>query len=473
LQDNAEAKESMWYLDSGCSRHMTGDSSKFSKISYKVSGHVTYGDNNRGKILGSGKVRSSSTVEIEDVLLVDGLKHNLLSIIQLCDKNLKVTFEAHHCLICHASTNELVFVGKRIQNIYMVDFENTSFDSIACLFAKNDEPWIWHKRLAHIHMGHLNKLVSKKLVTGLPDIKLKSDKLCDACQKGKQVKTSFKSKQHISTSNPLELLHMDMFGPSRTKSLGGNFYALVLVDDYSRFTWTFFISSKSDTFSVFRKFAKIVENEKDLKIKSIRSDHGVSFKMNLLKSFMKIMVSHIISQPPRTPQQNGVIERKNRSLEELARTMLNDNSLPKYFWADVVSTACHVLNRVLIRPVLKLTPYEIYKGRKPNIPYFKAFGCKCFILNNGKSNLGKFDPKADEGIFLGYSSTSKAYRVYNKRTLTIEESIHVAFDENIDNHAANSSSSRNSAELNDTSADLMRILIIMLLIPLVQEIVQN
>ena len=112
-------------------------------------------------------------------------------------------------------------------------------------------------------MGHLNKLVSKKLVIGLPDIKFKSDKLCDACQKGKQVKSSFKSKQHISTSNPLELLHMDLFGPSRTRSLGGNFYALGLVDDYSHFTWTFFISCKSDTFSVFRKFAKIVQNEKD------------------------------------------------------------------------------------------------------------------------------------------------------------------------------------------------------------------
>jgi len=146
-----------------------------------------------------------------------------------------------------------------------------------------------------------------------------------------------------------------------------------------------------------------------LKIKSIRSDHGGEFQN---ESFEKFCEHHGISHnfsAPRTPQQNGVVERKNRSLEELARTMLNDNSLPKYFWTDAVSTTCHVLNRVLIRPVLKLTPYEIFKGRKPNISYFKAFGCKCFILNNGKSNLGKFDPKADEGIFLGYSSTSKAY----------------------------------------------------------------
>ena len=140
---------------------MTSDIQKFSKISHKASGHATYGDNNKGKIMGTGKVRSSSIVEIEDVLLVDGLKQNLLSISQLCDKNLNVTFEVNHCLICYASTNELVFVGERIQNIYMVDFENTSFDSITCLFAKNDEPWIWHKRLVHTHMGHLNKFVSK------------------------------------------------------------------------------------------------------------------------------------------------------------------------------------------------------------------------------------------------------------------------------------------------------------------------
>jgi len=105
---------------------------------------------------------------------------------------------------------------------------------------------------------------------------------------------------------------------------------------------------------------------------------------------------------PRTPQQNGVVERKNRSLEELARTLLNETELPKYFWADAISTTCYVLNRVLIRQILKKTPYELFKGRKPNASHIKGFGCKCFILNNGKDNLGKFDSKADEGIFFGY-----------------------------------------------------------------------
>ncbi|KAH9716423.1 hypothetical protein KPL71_021459 [Citrus sinensis] len=129
----------------------------------------------------------------------------------------------------------------------------------------------------------------------------------------------------------------------------------------------------------------------------------------------------------RTPQQNGVVERKNRSIQEMTRIMLNENSLPKYFWAEAVNTACYVLNRVLIRPNLNKTPYELWKHRKPNIGYFKVFGCKCFILNT-KDNLGKFDPKSNVGIFLGYSNSSKAYRVYNKNTLVVEESMHVTFD---------------------------------------------
>jgi len=109
--------------------------------------------------------------------------------------------------------------------------------------------------------------------------------------------------------------------------------------------------------------------------------------------------------------------------------MLNENSLPKYFWADAVNTACYVLNRVLIRPILKKTPYELFKRRRPVLSHLKVFGCKCFILNNGKESLDKFDAKADEGVFLGYATQSHAYRVYNKILMTVEESMHVVFDE--------------------------------------------
>jgi len=132
---------------------------------------------------------------------------------------------------------------------------------------------------------------------------------------------------------------------------------------------------------------------------------------------------------PRTSQQNDVVERKNTSLEELDRIMLNESNIPKYFWADAVYIVSYVLNKTLIRPILKKNPYELYKGRKPNISHLRVFGCKCFILNNGKDNMGKFDPKSDEGIHIGYAINGHAYRVYNRRLLTVEESMHVVFDE--------------------------------------------
>ena len=417
-----------WYIDSGCSKHMTGDASNFTHISPKKSGHVTYGDNNKGRILGVGKIGTNSSNSIENVLLVEGLKHSLLSVSQLCDKGYLVSFDSQKCLIEHKHDINIKHVGHRVNNVYMIDL-SIKQENNHCFLSKDDDPWLWHKRIAHINMDHLNKLISKDLVVGLPKLKFEKDKLCDACQKGKQTRVSFKSKNVVSTTRPLQLLHMDLFGPSRTMSFGGNYYALVIVDDFSRYTWTLFITHKSDSFQAFRKLAKVIQNKKNLKIASIRSDHGGEFENKDFESFYEEHgIEHNFSAP-RTPQQNGVVERKNRSLEEIAGTLLNDTFLPKYFWAEAVNTACYIMNRALIRPILKKTPYELYNGRKPNISHLHVFGCKCFVLNNGKDNLGKFDAKSDEGIFLGYSLQSKAYRIYNKRTMNIEESIHVTFDE--------------------------------------------
>jgi len=206
-------------------------------------------------------------------------------------------------------------------------------------------------------MNHLNKLISKDLVIGLPNLKFEKDHICEACQKGKQVKNSFKIKNVVSSLKPLELLHMDLFLPLRTMSLGGNHYALVIVDDFSRYTWTLFLESKSDAFSTFKKLARRLQNTKNNNIGSIKSDHGGEFQHEKFNKFCEKMEILHNFFAPRTPQQNGVVERKNRSFEELARTMLSESSLPKYFWADVVSTSCYVMNRVLIWPILKKTPY--------------------------------------------------------------------------------------------------------------------
>jgi len=224
----------------------------------------------------------------------------------------------------------------------------------------------------------------------------------------------------------LELLHIDLFGPVSTASIYGSKYGLVIVDDYSRWSWVTFLKSKDDSYDVFSKFCIQVQSEKVLKILKVRSDHGGEFENEPFEIFCeKHGIIHEFSSP-RTAQQNGVVERKNRSLQEMARTMIHENNLANFFWAEAVNTTCYVQNRIYIRPFLNKSAYELFKGRKPNISYFHQFGCTCYILNN-KVYLKKFDAKAQKGMFLGYSERSKAYRLYNSETLYVEESMHVKF----------------------------------------------
>ncbi|KAJ1704622.1 hypothetical protein LUZ63_004403 [Rhynchospora breviuscula] len=222
---------------------------------------------------------------------------------------------------------------------------------------------------------------------------------------------------------------MDLFGPINVMSLSKKRYVFVVVDDYSRFTWVFFLAHKEEAFDYFVKFSNRVENEKGLKISRIRSDHGREFEN---AKFDELCIEKGYKQEfsaPRTPQQNGVVERKNRTLQELARTMLHEFAVPKFLWAEAVNTACHVINRACIRSKLKKTPFELWVGRTPNISYFRVFGSKCFVLDESPK-VTKFDAKSLTGIFVGYSNTSKAYRVYLPTSRVVIESINVKFNEN-------------------------------------------
>jgi len=248
-------------LDSGCSKHMIGDASLLTGLTLKHGGYVTYGDNNKEKIIGSGDIGVKGSLIIHNVLLVEGLKYNLLSISQLCDKGLEVTFQPKIYLISSRDSRYAHLVVKRVNNVYMLDLHYINSE-INCLVAKCDETWLWHRRIAHIHMQHLTRIASKELVIGLPKLKFEKDKVCEACQKGKQTKTSFKQKQFVSTTRPLEMLQIDLFGTSRTMSIGGNYYGIVIVDDFSRYTCTLFLVTKDEAFGAFNKLAKIVQNEK-------------------------------------------------------------------------------------------------------------------------------------------------------------------------------------------------------------------
>ncbi|KAD4385880.1 hypothetical protein E3N88_26049 [Mikania micrantha] len=203
------------------------------------------------------------------------------------------------------------------------------------------------------------------------------------------------------------MLHMDLFGPVKVMSMAKKKYCLVLVDDYSRFVWTFFLHSKDEC---------------------VRSDNGTKFRNHILDEFYLSKGNKRQYSIPRTPEQNGVVERKNRTLIEAARTMLADSGLPLTFWAEAVNTSCYVHNRVLVNQRWLKTPYELLHNLTPLISFFRAFGCPCYILNT-KDQLKKFDSKVDAGYFVGYSSTCKAYRVFNCRTKMVEETLQVKFNE--------------------------------------------
>ncbi|MCH96509.1 serine/threonine protein kinase SRPK1, partial [Trifolium medium] len=303
-----------WYLDSGCSRHMTGDKQLFQSLTPHDGGLVGFGGNQKSKITGIGTVGNSS-LSISDVWLVDGLKHNLLSISQLCDSDYEVKFDKTSCTVVKDSDQSTVFKGKRKGNVYKINLSDLTEQRVLCLLTLSDEKWVWHKRLGHANWRLLSKLSKLDLVRGLPVLKYHSDALCGPCQKGKIVQTSFQSKNIVSTSRTLELLHIDLFGPVSTASINGCKYGLVIVDDYSRWTWVRFLRTKNEAYDEFSIFCTQIQNEKDLKILKVRSDHGGEFKNDPFETFCENHgILHEFSSP-RTPQQNGVVERKNRSLQ--------------------------------------------------------------------------------------------------------------------------------------------------------------
>ncbi|KAI3673186.1 hypothetical protein L6452_39302 [Arctium lappa] len=416
VKNTTKGSKGIWYLDSGCSCHMTGQKDLLTEYKEEKSPSVTFGGNGKGYTRGFG-VLSNGTTTFRRVAYVDGLKHNLLSISQLCDKDYEVCFSKKACSVVNEK-GKIALSGYRRENVYVIDMYSTTTENLCFLSkASSDVNWLWHKRLSHLNFKTLNSLSSKELVSGLPQHSYAKESLCSACEKGKQTKASFKSQQVSSVTSPHQLLHMDLFGPVNIQSIAGKKYTLVIIDEYSRYTWVMFLRCKSDTPEELISFVKKMEVLNNLTVRSIRI---------------------------RTPQQNGVAERRNRTIIEAARSMLSDSHLPTQFCAEAVNTACFTQNKSLIVKRFGKTAYELFHGRKPSISFLHIFGCQCFILNN-KDHLGKFDPKADDGIFLGYSSISKAYRVFNKRRQSVEETIHITFDET---RSVNSKPITDNEELN-------------------------
>ncbi|GJS94557.1 putative ribonuclease H-like domain-containing protein [Tanacetum coccineum] len=219
---------------------------------------------------------------------------------------------------------------------------------------------------------------------------------------------------------------MDLFGPTSVKSINHASYCLVITDDCTRFSWVFFLATKDETSGILQNFIRQIENQLNHRVKIIRSDNGTEFKNRDMLEFCGNKGIKQEYSNARTPQQNGVAERMNMTLIEAARTMLADSLLPTTFWAEAVSTACYIFNRVRVTKPQNKTPYELLFGHKPIISYIRPFGCHVTILDT-LSVLGKFDGKCDEGFLVGYSLNSKAFRVYNLVTKKVEVNLHVKF----------------------------------------------
>nr|GEU63877.1 hypothetical protein [Tanacetum cinerariifolium] len=306
---NSKINKSL-YLDSGCSKHMTGDCSQLSNFVQKFL----------------------------------GLGHNLFSVGQFCDSDLEVAFRQHTCFIRNLDGVDLL-TGSRGNNLYTFSLKNMMASSPIYMLSKasKTKSWLWHRRLSHLNFGAINHLARQGLVRGLPKLKFEKNHLCSACAMGKSKKKSHKPKSKDTNQEKLYLLHMDLCGLMRVESVNEKKYILVIVDDYSRFMWVKCLRSKDEAPDFIIKFLKMIQVR-------IKVPVGISHETSVTRS----------------PQQNGVIERRNRTLIEAARTI---------------------------------------------------------------ENLGKLQPKADIGIFIGYAPTKKAFQIYNRRTRHIVETIHVDFDE--------------------------------------------
>ncbi|GJV18080.1 putative ribonuclease H-like domain-containing protein [Tanacetum coccineum] len=339
----------LWIVDSGCSKHMTGDRSLLKNFVEKFMVTVRFGNDHFAATMRYVNYVQGN-IMIYHVYYVEVLGYNLFSVEQFYDGDLEIAFRSKTCYMQNLEGDDLL-IGDRESTLYTIFIPDMAASSPIYLMSKasSTKSWLWHRRLPHLNFDIINDLTKHDLVDGLLKFKYGKDHLCSACERGKSKKASHPPKLVPSSHSKLELLYMDLYGPMRVASISGKKYILVIVDDYSRFTWA-------------------------------------------------------------------------------ARTMLFFLRLPEFLWAEAVSTACFTQNRSIIHIMHNKTPYELLRGSKPNVKYFHVFGLLCYPTND-RDDLGKIKPKANIGIFIGYSETSRRFRIYNRRTKKIMETIHVKFDE--------------------------------------------
>ncbi|GJW77912.1 retrovirus-related pol polyprotein from transposon TNT 1-94 [Tanacetum coccineum] len=327
---------------------MTGNLKLLINFVWKFLGTVRFGNDHVAAILGFGDLQWGNIL-ITRVYFVEGLGHNLFSVGQFCDSDLEVAFRRNSCFVRNLDGVDLL-KGNRSTNLYTINLHEMASASPICLMARasSTKSWLWHQRLSHLNFDTINDLAKNDLVTGLPKFKYHKEHLCPSCEQGKSKRASHPPKPVPNSKQRLHLLHMDLCGPMRIASINGKRYVLVIVDDYSRYTWVHFLRSKDEAPEVIKTFLKRITVLLQSPVIIIRTDNGTEFKNQILKEYFdSVGISHQASSV-RTPQQNGVVERRNRTLVEAARSMLIFSRAPLFLWAEAIATACYTQNRSII-----------------------------------------------------------------------------------------------------------------------------
>ncbi|KAD0338797.1 hypothetical protein E3N88_44430 [Mikania micrantha] len=408
---------------------MTGNRELFSVLDTSVGGEVRFGDNFCVEIEGRGSIllecKNGEQRLLTDILYIPYLKANVFSIGQAEEGGCEISIKDGVLAIFEQDGTLLMKTSRSPNRLYRISLK---VGSPICLLSKaGDEAWLSHSRLGHVNFDTIKRLGTSSLVQGAPPIEHPSQ-LCEACLAGKHTRQSFPSRSNFRAEAPLDQVYADLCGPITPATNAGNRYILLFVDDHSRFMWPYMLKTKDEALEKFRIFKVLVENQYGKKIKVLRTDRGGEFTSNEFKAFCE--QSGITRQltAPYTPQQNGIVERRNQTVMSTTRSILNAMKMPQEFWAEAVGHSIYVLNRLPTKALKDQTPYEALKGNKPRVYHLKVFGCVGYVKTPSHFTK-KLDDRSTAMVPLGIEPGTKAYRMYDVEGNRVVISRDVVFNE--------------------------------------------
>ncbi|CAK9826054.1 Retrovirus-related Pol polyprotein from transposon TNT 1-94 [Anthophora retusa] len=431
------SRDKKWCLDSGCTSHLCNDANRFQTIKKANHSLLNLASNATTTVDGRGTVEivtrvggTTRNINLEETLYIPDLRSNLLSVAKITDRDLDVVFNKYGARVLDKHGN-IILKANRIGGLYCVQDEKT--DECGAISSPDDDTGpcndleTWHRRLGHTNVDDIRKAKHRQMIRGLEKYKLSGNMICEICAQGKMTRAPFSNKSKRKTM-PLEIIHSDICGPMRTESNGGSLYFVTFIDDASRWCEVRFLRRKSEAFAAFREVKKMLENFSGRKIKYLQSDNGREYVNEQFDDFLKENGIQRRLTVPRNPEQNGLAERKNRTLVEMARCLLIQSGLPPSFWAEAISTSNYIRNRCPTKSLNDTTPFEAWIGRKPSVAHLREFGCRVYCLNTNKQR-GKFEARAREGVLIGYAEQAKGYKIWLTKERKVEISRDVRFSE--------------------------------------------